>query len=203
MSDRQREPDLRTGSGQDGARERDLAEIEAALVALRRARERRMLALLAAYRGERGPHQGRSDLPDGVYEFLDTVAEAGGRGQAIGVTEAAEAMGSDQPRASRLAAQAVKAGLVRRRADQRDGRRSLLALTERGRRRIEQISEFRRQILGEAVADWSDEDRATLARLLPRLVRDTATLTAQAGPPQPPPTPAPTQSPPTPGPPVT
>jgi DNA-binding MarR family transcriptional regulator len=84
----------------------------------------------------------------------------------------------DQPRASRLAGLALEAGLVRREADQRDGRRSLLVLTADGEDALARIHDFRRRVIAEAIQDWSDKDRAALARLLPRLIQDLAELTA-------------------------
>lgn len=146
---------------------RDVADIESAVVALRRSRQRRALARLAERRGERtGPHAG---LPDTVFELLDAVAAAA---TAPTVTEAAAVLGVDQPRASRLAAQAVHAGLLRRESDQYDGRRSLLVLTAEGRDVLAGIEDFRRRIVAEATAAWSPEDRATLARLITRFAAD-------------------------------
>ena len=50
----------------------------------------------------------------------------------LSVSEIAEAVGVDQPRASRLVQQAVEHGFVRREADPADARRSRVALTEEG-----------------------------------------------------------------------
>lgn len=72
---------------------------------------------------------------------------------------------------------ALDAGLIRREADQHDGRRSLLVLTAEGTTALTRIREFRRRVIAEATATWSETDRAALARLLPRFVRDFASLT--------------------------
>lgn len=153
----------------------DIAAIEAAVVALRRAQKRRALARLSRRSGERvGAH---ADLPDAVYELLDALAAAAERGERLTVTELAAQLDVDQPRASRLARQALDAGLIRREADQGDGRRSLLVLTSGGRDVLDRIHTFRRRMIAEATRDWSDADRAALARLLPRFVRDFGTLT--------------------------
>ncbi|WP_240506967.1 MarR family winged helix-turn-helix transcriptional regulator [Thermoactinospora rubra] len=151
----------------------DVAEIEAAVVALRRSQRRRALARLARDRGA------RPELPEAVFELLDAVEAAEREGAAPTVTEAADALGVDQPRSSRLAAQALQSGLLRRVADQRDGRRSLLALTPRGREALARIREFRRGVIAEATAGWPAEDRAALARLLTRFVRDFGSVTAR------------------------
>lgn len=149
--------------------EEDLATIEAAVVALRRAQARRTLARLSERRGQRTGAQ--AALPDAVFELLDAVAAAE-RDGALTVSEAAAALGVDQPRASRLAAQALDARLLRRRADQEDGRRSLLTLTPSGRRTLARIGAFRRGVIAEATGSWSAEDRAVFAALLHRFTQD-------------------------------
>lgn len=151
----------------------ELAAIERAVVALRRAQTRRTLARLSVRRGVRTGRHGA--LPDAVFELLDAVAAAADRGTPVTVTEAATALAVDQPRASRLAGQALDAGLLRRTADQRDGRRSLLTPTPEGRRTLARISDFRRQVIAEATAAWSPDDQALLATLLTRFVDDLAT----------------------------
>lgn len=148
----------------------DVAAIEAAMVAVRRAQSRRRLAHLARRRGERsGPHAG---LPDSVFELLDVVEAGAAEGEPPTVTEAAAILDVDQPRASRLAGQAVQAGLLRREADQRDGRRSLLLLTEEGRAVLGAIHGFRRRTIAEATSEWDPAERETFARLLSRFVRE-------------------------------
>lgn len=155
----------------------EVAEIEAAVVALRRAYKRRALARLSERRGERtGRH---ADLPDAVFELLDAIDAATARGEPLSVTGAAAVLGVDQPRSSRIAAQALQAGLLRRQADQHDGRRSHLVLTREGRDTLARIHDFRRRVIAEATAHWTDEDRAALARLLTRFVHDFEALTAR------------------------
>lgn len=148
----------------------DVAAIEAAMVAVRRAQSRRRLAHLARRRGERtGPHAG---LPDSVFELLDVVEAGAAEDAPPTVTEAAAILDVDQPRASRLAGQAVQAGLLRREADQRDGRRSLLVLTEEGRSVLGAIHGFRRRTIAEATSEWDPAERDVFARLLSRFVRE-------------------------------
>jgi len=147
-----------------------VAAIEAAMVAVRRVQSRRRLAHLARRRGERtGSHAG---LPDSVFELLDVVEAGAAEDEPPTVTEAAAILDVDQPRASRLAGQAVQAGLLRREADQRDGRRSLLVLTEEGRSVLGAIHGFRRRTIAEATSEWDPTDRETFARLLSRFVRE-------------------------------
>ncbi|HEX6498770.1 MAG TPA: MarR family winged helix-turn-helix transcriptional regulator [Micromonosporaceae bacterium] len=153
----------------------EIAAIEAALVALRRAQRRRALAGLSRRRGQRAGTP--AGLPDAVFELLDVLAAATERGESLTVTDIAAQLDVDQPRASRLAALAWEARLIRREADQRDGRRSLLRLTPDGEDALNRIHEFRRNAITEATKGWSDEDRAALARLLPRFVDDFGALT--------------------------
>ena len=87
------------------------------------------------------------------------------------------ALNIDQPRASKLVAAAVAAGLVRRQADQADGRRALLVRTPAVRRLSAQAHAFRRQVFGEAMAGWPAADRAEFARLLTRFVESLAGVT--------------------------
>ncbi|QSB13156.1 winged helix-turn-helix transcriptional regulator [Natronosporangium hydrolyticum] len=153
-----------------------IATIEGALVALRRAQKRRALARLSRRTGEGA--RSHAALPDAVFELLDLLAAAAEQGENLTVTEVAAQLDVDQPRASRLAGLAWEASLVRREADQRDGRRSLLVLTAGGQDVLAQIHEFRRRAIAQATSDWSDDDRAALARLLPRFVHDFGALTA-------------------------
>jgi DNA-binding MarR family transcriptional regulator len=137
--------------------------VERAMVAIRRRQSRRALARLAG--GASGP--GDDTAPVAV---LDVVEEHEDAGRPCPVTAVAERLGVDLPRASRLVARAVEDGLLRRRADQRDGRRSLLALTPAGRARLEEVHGFRRTVFGQAMAEWSDAERRQFARLLTAFV---------------------------------
>jgi len=150
--------------------------VERAMVAIRRSQNRRTLARLAAARhgGGRGTADGASGAGADVLDIIEEAEEAGGRAT---VTSVAAALDIDQPRASKLVAAAVAEGLVRREADQADGRRALLVRTPAGRRLSAQAHAFRRQVFGEAMADWSAADRAEFARLLTRFVESLGTMT--------------------------
>jgi DNA-binding MarR family transcriptional regulator len=135
------------------------AVIERALVAMRRSQRRRTLQRRTA--GDDAP-----PAQAAVFQVLDALESARDAGAGMTVTGVADALGVDQPRASRLVAQAVDAGLVRRGADPGDGRRSLLTLTTRGRTVLAGAHRTRRAAVEAALAGWSPEDRATFARLL-------------------------------------
>lgn len=87
----------------------------------------------------------------------------------LGVGALGEAIGVDQPRASRLVQQAVGRGLVRREADPDDARRTRIALTDEGRRIARGARGERREALSAALEAFSDEERTELARLLNKL----------------------------------
>ncbi len=134
--------------------DKDIAAVERAMVAIRRRQSRRALARL---QGAPGPE----------FEVLDVIEAAS---PPVTVSTVADALSVDQPRASRLVAAAVAAGLVRRAADQADGRRALLVLTYEGRTALEQAHHGRQTAFAEAMTGWSDAERAEFARLLTRFV---------------------------------
>src|SRR5215467_608072 len=151
--------------------------VERAMVAIRRSQNRRTLAHLAAARQGTRPGTAVDGASGASADVLDIIEEAEEAGRPATVTSVAAALNIDQPRASKLVAAAVAAGLVRREADQADGRRALLVRTPAGRRLSAQAHAFRRQIFGEAMADWPAADRAEFARLLTRFVESLGTMT--------------------------
>ncbi|MFF0311051.1 MarR family winged helix-turn-helix transcriptional regulator [Streptosporangium sp. NPDC004379] len=155
--------------------------VERAMVAIRRSQSRRTLARLAADRREAGsgggPETAATAAPVAGAEVLDVIEAAEDAGDAVTVTGVATALNIDQPRASKLVAAAVAAGLVRREADQADGRRALLVRTPAGRRLSEEIHAFRQRIYAEAMSGWPAADRAEFARLLARFVESLGTVT--------------------------
>lgn len=87
----------------------------------------------------------------------------------LSVSEIGEAVGVDQPRASRLVQQAVHLGLVRREADPDDARRTRVALTDEGRALVRGFRGERRTAIDAALGGFTDAERAELARLLTKL----------------------------------
>lgn len=150
-----------------------VAAVERAMVAVRRSQSRRALARLASRRGEGAAEPA---LAGPVFDVLDVVEAAERAGAAVTVSDVAVALNVDQPRASRLVAAAVEAGMVRREADQADGRRTLLVATAAGRAVSERVHGFRRSVFAEAMAGWPAGDRAEFARLLTGFVDALARL---------------------------
>ncbi|XPP26776.1 MAG: MarR family winged helix-turn-helix transcriptional regulator [Leucobacter sp.] len=87
----------------------------------------------------------------------------------LSVSALGEAIGVDQPRASRLVQQAFERGLVRREADPEDARRTRIALTESGRWMAKRMTEERRESLEQALSALSPDEQSELARLLSKL----------------------------------
>jgi DNA-binding MarR family transcriptional regulator len=152
--------------------------VERAMVAIRRSQTRRALTRLA---------EGRNDAADAglvsgsAVDVLDAIEAAEQAGTPATVSGVAAALNVDQPRASKLVAAAVEAGLVRREADQADGRRALLVRTEQGGALSEELHRFRRSIFATAMSDWTDADRAAFARLLSRFVESLASMMGGGG----------------------
>ena len=116
-------------------------------------------------RGYRGPHDGRLGGA-ARFRLLGVLRERDG----LSVSEIAELIGVDQPRASRLVNDSAERGLVTRRADDRDARRSVVELTAAGRAQLTSANETRRTAVTEAVAGFSAEETAQFADLLTRFV---------------------------------
>jgi DNA-binding MarR family transcriptional regulator len=149
--------------------------VERAMVAIRRSQTRRALTRLAE-------EQDDTDVVGGsAVDVLDAIEAAEQAGTPATVSGVAAALNVDQPRASKLVAAAVEAGLVRREADQADGRRALLVRTERGNALSQELHRFRRSIFATAMSDWTDADRAAFARLLTRFVESLAAMTGRGG----------------------
>ena len=87
----------------------------------------------------------------------------------LSVSEIGEAVGVDQPRASRLVQQAAEMGLVRREADPDDARRTRVALTDSGLSIVRGFRGERRTAIDSALGAFTDQERAELARLLTKL----------------------------------
>jgi DNA-binding MarR family transcriptional regulator len=148
-----------------------LAVIEAGMVAVRRRQTRRALAREQEQQQHRPeqPHRAlERDLA--LFDVVDVVEGGELDGRAVTVTDIAAALDVAQPRASKLVAAAVDAGLIRREADQRDGRRALLIRTVAGRELCDRVHRSRRRRFARATEDWTAAERAAFAQLLTRFV---------------------------------
>ncbi len=106
-----------------------------------------------------------------VLHVVDVVDEGpDDPGQEMSVGLVAARLGVDASRGSRVVAEAVKSGYVRRVASQADGRRIHLELTDAGRRVVEATRRTRQDHFAKAMSDWTPVERAEFARLLSRFV---------------------------------
>lgn len=137
--------------------------VDRAMSAIRTRQSRRILA-------ENIRQEGFSANLIATAELLDDIEEAGTLGLDRTVTGVAQRLRMDQPRVSRLAAAAIDNGLLERLADQRDGRRSLLVLTEAGSGVLAGIRRNRRFQFDQAMAEWTPDERENFAELLTRFV---------------------------------
>lgn len=144
---------------------------DAILGALDRLRPRRPRGPRSVH-GDHGehPHLARHSgmSPNGPARMRLLLALAAAS-DAQSVSDLGEAIGVDQPRASRLVQTAVELGLARRDADPQDARRTLIALTDDGRREAQGFRAHRRERVDQALEDFSETERADLARLLTKL----------------------------------
>lgn len=103
--------------------------------------------------------------------MLDALESAEKAGSELSISALADAVGVDQPRASRLVQEGVERGLVRRVTDPSDARRTLIQLTTAGRSLISEVRSHRRSSVEEALAGFTEEEARTFAQLFDRFVR--------------------------------
>ncbi|HEY5109676.1 MAG TPA: MarR family transcriptional regulator [Acidimicrobiales bacterium] len=113
----------------------------------------------------------RDALPDGAsigrtgYWLLVLVSEQA----PLRLSDLAGTVELDLSTISRQIRDLVASGLITRTPDPADGRAALLSLTEQGIAVLEAVSESRRRVLAQAIAEWTDEERNALASGLLRL----------------------------------
>ncbi len=90
------------------------------------------------------------------------------RGDALRVSELAEALGVDSPTVTRKVQQLERDGLVTRETDPTDRRATRIKLRPAGRRTLERVLRARRQWLEGLLAEWDDADLAAFGSLLER-----------------------------------
>ena len=93
-------------------------------------------------------------------------------GEPLRISEIAERMRIVQPHVTRQVQQLERRGLVRRTGDPNDRRVSIIAPTDEGREAAERYASSLISWFTGAVADWSEQDRRDLGRLLARFADD-------------------------------
>lgn len=94
--------------------------------------------------------------------LLEALAAAAA---SLSVSEVAETIGVDQPRASRLIQQAVELGLVAREPDPDDARRTRVVLTDQGAHFAQGFRGHRHELVHTALDAMNEADRAEFVRL--------------------------------------
>lgn len=98
------------------------------------------------------------------YTLLGHLEESGG----CRATDLAAHYALDKSTVSRQVAVLERDGLIGRSLDPDDHRVQVLHLTDAGRRLLAQVTERRREVVRERLADWSDEDLERFAGYLMR-----------------------------------
>jgi DNA-binding MarR family transcriptional regulator len=137
-----------------------ILRIDRAMVRIRRSQTRRTIGRLMER--ELGT---RFDMAHSfVVDALDEARSSVGEEPSVGTV--AEYLGVDPSRASRMVADALRGGYVKRVASQADGRRMHLELTGAGRKLLRTASRFRRHFFSKAMESWPHRDCVEFARLL-------------------------------------
>jgi len=97
---------------------------------------------------------------------LRAVENSGG---GASISDVAEYMAVEHSTASRTVASVVAAGLLTKANATDDQRRCVLVLTDVGRTALATVTDRRREVVAETIADWPDADVDTLVTLLDRL----------------------------------
>lgn len=95
--------------------------------------------------------------------------QCNGAGASIG--DVADHLGVEHSTASRTVSAVVAAGLLSKSPAADDQRRSVLTLTDAGVRALTTVTDRRRELVAETVADWPGDDIDTLVALLERLTQ--------------------------------
>ena len=138
-----------------GARRESTASVAQSFMNLQRTVRRSKARLLAA---------AGDDVESATHVLLHTV-EADGPMRA---STLAASVHADLSTVSRQTSALVGRGLLERRADQRDGRACLLAVTEAGRAAIAEHEHGRQAFFDEVLTGWSTEELSLFARQMER-----------------------------------
>jgi DNA-binding MarR family transcriptional regulator len=125
-----------------------------------------LLRAIRVFKGRLAPQS--ATVPAGTLGTLAMIAT----GRGTHVTSLAAECALDPSTVSRSVAALVKAGLVERTADPRDGRASVLAVTPGGRQVLDDVMTSHHRQLADALRDWTPEERSALSTMLQRFTDD-------------------------------
>ena len=143
-------------------RAEDISRISGIMARMRLLIGRRYIGRLAISRAGAGLELSHLDM-------LSLVRRLS-RVQEVTVGALAEQMRLDHSRVSRVVADLVKRGVLRREASQEDARRTLVALTDEGVAWLDRLNEVKHYVIGQILSDWSHEDLDLFAGLYERFV---------------------------------
>jgi len=109
------------------------------------------------------------DLELSHLDVLDAVRRAEAAGE-VTVGSVAEIMRIDPSRASRIVAEMVTRGVLRRKASQADARRIVVVMTALGQRLLAEVQAQKRALIGDIVGDWSEADLELFSRLFDQFI---------------------------------
>lgn len=145
-----------------GAEQQDIVRIAGVMGRMRLLIGRRYIGRLAISRAGAGLELSHLDL-------LSLVRRLSRR-QEVTVGLLAENMRLDHSRVSRVVADLVTRGVLRRDASQQDARRTLVALTEEGLAWLDRMNDVKHEVIGQILADWSQDDLRQFGVLYDRFV---------------------------------
>ena len=102
--------------------------------------------------------------PEGEFDDASACAEDA----ETMVSTVAARLRIDPSRASRIASELIRMGLIRRAVSQQDARRSVLELTPQGAEIVSAVRAYKFLVLGSFLRDWSAEEIALFLPLLDR-----------------------------------
>lgn len=111
-----------------------------------------------------GVGKARNSMDRAAYLLLNRLDNEG----PMGVKALAEGMGIDSSTVTRQVAPLVDSGLVKRTSHPEDGRAVVLALSPRGRTRLEEVRTSRRELMSVVTEDWTEQERENFTDLLGR-----------------------------------
>ena len=162
------------GLGLSPAAAQATMDIDHVMIQIRRSMQRREMGRMAL-------RDLKLDIDVADLEILAALELCSIEGGEATVGLIAERLNVDPSRASRIVADAVEKGIVRRVASQSDARRTGLELTELGQRHGAAIRAYKWGIFAEALGDWPEADLVTFARLFQRFSGWMTEAKAKAG----------------------
>jgi DNA-binding MarR family transcriptional regulator len=111
-----------------------------------------------------GVGKARNSMDRAAYLLLNRLDNEG----PMGVKALAEGMGIDSSTVTRQVAPLVDSGLVKRTSHPEDGRAVVLALSPRGRARLDEVRASRQQLMSVVTEGWTELERETFCELLGR-----------------------------------